>query len=318
MERVLIVHDAGDDTHRAPHVHPERPERTRAVLGALRSSASHAALDFERAVAAPRAALTRVHTAGHVTRVERLCAAGGGWLDDDTYATAQSFDVAARAVGAAVRAARAAADGVCTAAFAVCRPPGHHAESDRAMGFCLFDQVAVAADDLVHSGRAARVFVLDFDVHHGNGTQEIFWERGDVFYASLHQSPCYPGTGHAHERGAGDGVGATLNLPLPPGSGSDAWLAALDEAVLPAIERFAPDVLLFSAGFDAHRADPLAECRLESATYHELTRRVLDAARPSTRGRVASVLEGGYDLAALGESALAHVEALLAGGARVP
>ncbi|MEZ5978504.1 MAG: histone deacetylase [Planctomycetota bacterium] len=180
------------------------------------------------------------------------------------------------------------------------------------MGFCLLDQIAIAADDLIVTGRASRVFVFDFDVHHGNGTQNAFWERGDVFYASMHQSPCYPGTGARHEIGRGDGEGTTLNVPLAPGTGPEEWLAALDELVVPAIEDFRPDVLLFSAGFDAHRADPLAQCELESATFYEITRRACEAARPTTKGRAASVLEGGYDLTALGESACAHVEALMA------
>jgi acetoin utilization deacetylase AcuC-like enzyme len=311
MSELLVLEDDDDGAHRADHAHPERPERTRAVLGALKRAAFAKRLVFEQARAATEAELCSVHTAEHVEHVRRTCAAGGGWLDEDTYATARSFEIAARAAGAALRAVRAVSSGEARAAFAVCRPPGHHAESRRAMGFCLFDQVAIAAQELVRTRAAERVFVLDFDVHHGNGTQEIFWSRGDVFYASLHQSPCYPGTGAAHEIGEGKGSGATLNLPLAPGTGPAEWLRAIEERVLPAIERFQPQFLLFSAGFDAHRADPLAECRLESATYFELTQRVLEAAAPFTRGKVASVLEGGYDLVALSESAAAHAEALL-------
>ncbi|QDU85248.1 Histone deacetylase-like amidohydrolase [Planctomycetes bacterium Pla163] len=313
----LVVLDGGDGPHRAsdgrrPIPHAERPERTRAVEDVLRGAAFADRLVFEAAPLAERDLVTRVHSPRHVEAIERRCASGGGWFDSDTYCAPESFDIALRAVGAAVRAARAVTDGEYASAFAACRPPGHHAERDRPMGFCLFDQVAVCVEDLVATGRASRVFVLDFDVHHGNGTQHLFEERADVFYASLHQSHCFPGTGAAHERGVGAGAGATLNVPLPAGSGPDLWLRALDEQVLPALASFAPDVLVFSAGFDGHRADPLASCELESATFGEITRLALDAARPSTGGRAVSVLEGGYELTALGESAAAHVEALLA------
>jgi len=313
---LLVLLDPADAEHRAtdggrPVPHAERPERTRAVEAALRRSAFADRLAFAGAPAAERAQLEAVHPGAFLDALERHCARGGGWIDPDTFATTASFEVARRAAGAAVLATRAVLDGRASAAFAACRPPGHHAESDRAMGFCLVNGVAAAAQDAIASGRAERVFVFDFDVHHGNGTQAIFEARADVFYASLHQGACFPGTGAADERGRGAGIGATLNRPLAPGSNDADWLAAFEREVAPALAAFAPDLLLFSAGFDGHAADPLAACELDAHTYFELTRRALEVARPSTGGRVASVLEGGYDLDALGECACAHAEALL-------
>ena len=191
------------------------------------------------------------------------------------------------------------------------RPPGHHAEFDRAMGFCLFDHVAVAARWAQTERGLDRVAIVDFDVHHGNGTQHLFEADPSVFYASLHQAPLYPGTGAAEERGRGPGEGSTINCPLPPGSGGGPWRERLVERVLPALDDFGPDLLLISAGFDAHRDDPLAQCELVEDDYAALTAELVEFANRRAAGRVVSVLEGGYDLRALGASAVAHARELL-------
>ena len=195
-------------------------------------------------------------------------------------------------------------------AFVACRPPGHHAERDRAMGFCLYNHVAIAAEHLRRSHGLERVAILDWDVHHGNGTQHIFEKDPNVFYASLHQFPHYPGTGAASERGLADGEGATLNCPMDSGSGDSQWMASFESQIRPELEAFRPDFLLISAGFDAHRDDPLASCELTSAGFRELTRAALALAETSAKGRLVSLLEGGYDLTALADSALAHLEEL--------
>ncbi len=235
-------------------------------------------------------------------------------LDGDTNASGRSFEVATRAAGGLLLACERVLAGDWSNAFCAVRPPGHHAESDRAMGFCLFNNVAVAAAALRARG-LERVAIVDWDVHHGNGTQHLFEDDPSVFYASLHQWPLYPGTGAAEERGRGDGEGATLNAPMPAGSTDRDWLGVMEERVLPALEAFAPEFVLISAGFDAHRLDPLAGVELTEEGYRGMTRGLLDLARRTASGRVVSVLEGGYSLEGLSLSAAAHVGELVAGNA---
>jgi acetoin utilization deacetylase AcuC-like enzyme len=223
--------------------------------------------------------------------------------------SAGSVEAARRAAGAAVHAVDAVMDDGCVrAAFAAVRPPGHHAEPRRPMGFCLFNSVAVAA---LHSRRqwgTQRVAVVDFDVHHGNGTQAMFANDPDLFYGSSHQSPCYPGTGAASERGV---AGNVVNAPLPPGTGSAGFRAAWTDTILPELDRFAPSLLIISAGFDAHRADPLAQLRLDTADFAWITDELMEIAARHCAGRLVSVLEGGYDLEALAASAATHVRRLM-------
>jgi acetoin utilization deacetylase AcuC-like enzyme len=262
-------------------------------------------------VPATDAEIEAVHEPRYVAGVEAAIRRGARVLDEgDTTVGPRSAEIARLAAGSLLALARAVAAGELWRGFAAVRPPGHHAERDRAMGFCLLNSVAVAAAALRREG-LERVLVVDWDVHHGNGTQHLFEEDPSVFYFSVHQWPLYPGTGAASERGRGAGVGATLNCPLPPGAGDDAFLAVLRVDLAQAARAFRPDLVLISAGFDAHAADPLAALSVSTRAFGEATRIVRDLAEETAGGRLVSVLEGGYDLDALGASAAAHLAALL-------
>jgi acetoin utilization deacetylase AcuC-like enzyme len=288
--------------------HPEQPDRLRAIETAL---AERDWLGWERREA-PRATeeeLTLVHPRGHVERIRDLSRSGGGPIDADTFAGEASYEAALRAAGGACEMVRALLRGDAEVGFCAVRPPGHHAEPERAMGFCLFDNVAVAVALAIAELGLERVFVLDWDVHHGNGTADIFRRRDDVLFASIHQGGIFPGTGALADAGSGLGEGYTINLPVPAGSEEDLWLSLLEHVVLPAAAEFAPQLVLISAGFDAHRDDPLAECRLEASSFARMACQVRDAAR-GWRAPVGCVLEGGYDLPALAESTVATMAAL--------
>jgi acetoin utilization deacetylase AcuC-like enzyme len=274
------------------------------VLDAL--DAADLGLDRHAATEAAVADLERLHPADHVARL--LAAApdsGLRQLDADTVLSPGSVRAARLAAGAVIDAVRAVARGETARAFAAVRPPGHHAEPDTSMGFCLFSNVAVAAR-VAQSEGMARVAVIDFDVHHGNGTQAAFETDDSLFLGSIHQSPLYPGTGAASETG----VGNIVNVPVPPHAAREAWRGAFAGGLMPALEAFRPDLLLISAGFDAHRRDPLAHQSLEAEDFAWATRAVLEVARSRCGGKVVSSLEGGYDLEGLGRSAVAHVQAL--------
>ncbi len=299
------------EAHRPPGEHAERPERLHAVRERLATVCDAPRWDWFEPKPVERSALERVHTPAYVRSVLAACEAGPGWFDSDTYqAGPASLRAADLATGAVLEATDRVMAGELQRAFCAVRPPGHHAEADRAMGFCLWNSIAAAASHLREHHGLKRVFVLDWDVHHGNGTQAIFDQDPNVFFASLHQAPCYPGSGAAHEQGTGPGVGATLNLPQTPGSGPAEWLDAIERHVLPNLEAFDPDFVLVSAGFDAHRADPLAQVNIETETFEHFTRLVTEAADTLCAGRIVSVLEGGYDLSALADSVEAHVRAL--------
>jgi acetoin utilization deacetylase AcuC-like enzyme len=290
--------------HRPGTGHPESPERLQAVLDALDAAAL--GLDRRAATEAAVADLERLHPADHVARL--LAAApdsGLRQLDADTVLSPGSVRAARLAAGAVVDAVRAVARGETARAFAAVRPPGHHAEPGQSMGFCLFSNVAVAAR-VAQSEGMARVAVIDFDVHHGNGTQAAFESDDSLFLGSIHQSPLYPGTGAASETG----VGNIVNVPVPPHAAREAWRGAFAGGLMPALEAFRPDLILISAGFDAHRRDPLAHQSLEAEDFAWATRAVLEVARSYCGGKVVSSLEGGYDLEGLGRSAVAHVQAL--------
>jgi acetoin utilization deacetylase AcuC-like enzyme len=294
----FALHDTGRS-------HPERPRRLEAVLrGVAESGVVDDIVEFE-----PRDATTEelaaVHEQDYVARLERFCEAGGGFLDEDTVASKESARAARRAAGAGIDAAERMLRGEGEAAFLALRPPGHHAVPDKAMGFCLYNNVAVTAAALARTG--ARVVIVDWDAHHGNGTQDIFYENPDVLYVSLHQYPFYPGTGSFRETGAGLGEGATLNVPLPEGTTGDAYRAAFDLVIAPVTERFGPDWVLMSAGFDAHRADPLSDLGLTAGDFADLVRLSMALGPP---GRCIAFLEGGYDLGALETSVAGAVSAL--------
>jgi acetoin utilization deacetylase AcuC-like enzyme len=306
----LVRHEAfaRHDTGRG---HPERPARLAAIHARLEASGLLAEVDCLEPAPAPVAWIARVHDEGYVRAVERACAAGMRVLDaGDTVASEASYGAALIAAGGAVQAVDRVMDGTWGNAFVACRPPGHHAERAEAMGFCLFNNVAVAAAHLRAVRGLSRVAILDWDVHHGNGSQHAFEADPSVFYASLHQWPWYPGTGAADERGVGAGVGATLNCPQPAGSGDPEWLRALETQVIPALERFAPEFVLVSAGFDAHERDPLSSTRVSTEGFRRMTEMVHAFAASRCGGRVVSLLEGGYDLDALAESVEAHVAVL--------
>ena len=253
--------------------------------------------------------LMLVHSREHVERIRELSRSGGGAIDIDTVAGERSYEAALHAAGGACAMARALLAGEAEVGFSALRPPGHHAEPERAMGFCLFDSVAVAAALAIAELGVERVFILDWDVHHGNGTAEIFRRRSDVLFASIHQGGIFPGTGAREDTGSGPGEGCTLNLPVPAGSEEALWLALLEDEILPAAAQFQPQLVLISAGFDAHRDDPLAECRLDTSSFGHMAAVVGEAAR-GWRAPVGAVLEGGYALSALAESVVATMRAL--------
>ena len=288
--------------------HPERPDRLRVVLRALEDEAFQPLLR-EPAPLAERHDLRRVHPDGYIDVILKTVPPPGEHvrLDPDTAMSHGSAEAALRAAGGAVAAVDAVIDGRARAGFVATRPPGHHAEPDRPMGFCLFSNAAIAALHARARG-LRRIAVVDFDVHHGNGTQAVFGPDPDLFYGSSHQHPCYPGTGMARERGI---AGNVVNAPLPPGAGGAAFRAAWVDRVLPALDRFAPELLIVSAGFDAHAADPLAELNVGLADFAWLTTELVGIADRHARGRIVSVLEGGYDLTALAASAAVHVRGLM-------
>jgi acetoin utilization deacetylase AcuC-like enzyme len=304
---LLYVHEAFG-RHETPVGHPERAERYAAIEKALLAPAFDA-LVRKGALPAQRAAIERVHRKEFV---DALFAAspddGMVRLDPDTTMGPHSLDAALRAAGAAIDAVDQIFAGAATNAFVAARPPGHHAPPDRAMGFCLFNTAAIAAMHARAMHGARRVAVVDFDVHHGNGTEDAFWHDETAFYASSHQWPQYPGTGRASDRGAFDNI---ANAPLATGAGGKEFRAAWGERLLPALADFQPDIVVISAGFDAHRADPLGGLQLVEDDFAWITREILAVARDACGARVVSVLEGGYDLAALARSAGAHVAGLM-------
>ncbi len=299
--------------HDPGHEHPERAERLLAIEERLRAAGTWDELAHEEARPASRADLERIHPASYLERVERRIALGADWVDSpDANVSRSSWQAALCAAGGALQAVERVQAGTWKNAFVAVRPPGHHAEENLAMGFCLLNNVAVAARYLQAVHGLERIAIVDWDVHHGNGTQHLFERDPSVFYASLHEYPHYPGTGSANERGLGAGEGTTLNCPMSARSGEREWLGALETRILPALEAFRPQFVLVSAGFDAHRRDPLSSTELTERSFSLLSARVLELARNHASGRLVSVLEGGYDLDALARSVEAHLSELAA------
>lgn len=305
---LLFTHPSMLD-HGVPPGHPERPERLEAVLAGL----ADLRLETREAPWASRSAIERVHPSAYVSAIEAVFPKRGEGLialdTGDTFLSDGSREAAWRAAGAVTAAVDAVMGGEDSTAFCAVRPPGHHAEPAQAMGFCVFNSIAVGALHALEAHGAARVCVIDFDVHHGNGTQATAMREPRLLFASTHQSPLYPGTGRAEDRGPADNV---VNAPLPPGAGSAAWRRSMETRVAPAIDAFRPELVLVSAGFDAHRADPLAEMALEDDDYAWAGAVLKEAAGAHARGRIVASLEGGYDLRALASASRAFVTALIA------
>jgi acetoin utilization deacetylase AcuC-like enzyme len=308
---VLYLHHSSSFEHdprsHAPE-HPDTPELLQAVEAAM-AGAGWLGCERVEAPSATASELELVHTPTHVRTIAELCAAGGGRIDADTAVGEASYGAALHAAGASCEMVRALIDGAASSAFCALRPAGHHAERDAAMGFCLFNNVGVAAELAIQELGVGKVLILDWDVHHGNGTAEIFRRRADVLFASIHQADLFPGTGAVSDPGSGSGLGYTINVQVPKGSDGEVWLSVLEHVIVPAALEFEPELVLISAGFDAHRADPLGDCVLESGSFAQMACQVRDLAA-EVGAPVGAVLEGGYDAAALAECVLATVAAL--------
>jgi acetoin utilization deacetylase AcuC-like enzyme len=307
MTTLLLSHPACLD-HLTPPGHPERPDRLRAVNQIL----AEKRFDPLVRVEAPEGNLddvTLCHSEAYVTELRSVAPSSGMvYIDGDTSMSPGTWEAVMRGVGGAVAATDAVMNGKHNNAFVAVRPPGHHAEKATPMGFCFFDNAAIAARHAQRKYGISRAAVIDFDVHHGNGTQDIFWADKSVMYCSTHQMPLFPGTGASGERGEHDTI---VNAPLRPEDGSAKFRAAFDNVILPQLKKFAPELVIISAGFDAHRRDPLANINLDAADFGWVTQKLMDIADASAEGRIVSVLEGGYDLQGLQESVAAHVTALM-------
>jgi acetoin utilization deacetylase AcuC-like enzyme len=295
--------------------HPDTPARIEAIESAL---GFHDWLGCERllAPAATEAELELVHTPAHVEFIRNVCLDGGGRIDADTFVGKASYEAALHAAGGACAMVRALVAGEASTAFCGLRPSGHHAEHDLAMGFCLFNNIAIAAELAVRELGVHRVFVLDWDVHHGNGTAEFFRRRSDVLFASIHQVGLFPGTGALSDAGSGDGFGYTINIPVPRRSDEEVWLSVLEHVLIPVALEFKPELILISAGFDGHHADPLGECRLDDSSFAQMACQVRELA-DRVSAPVGAVLEGGYEPAVLADCVTATIEALDGKGASV-
>jgi acetoin utilization deacetylase AcuC-like enzyme len=299
---VYLEHDTG--------YHPEQPGRLRAILSALEAYGLP-----ESKLLTPQPVdpgiLAKVHDLRYIAAVEKAARSGGGYWDLDTYISPASYDAAILAAGAATSVVDSAMSGA-TVPFALIRPPGHHALHASAMGFCLFNNIAVAAQHAIEKHDLERVLIVDWDVHHGNGTQDYFYNRADVLFLSTHQYPFYPGTGALHETGSGQGKGYTVNIPLPAGVGDEVYMRVFNEIVVPVAQRYRPQLILISAGYDAHVADPLGGMAVTTAGFAEmaLTLRTLANQLDECKGRLAAILEGGYNVQALATSVIATIAAL--------
>jgi acetoin utilization deacetylase AcuC-like enzyme len=304
MRRTAVLLERAFLEHENPPGHPERADRIAVLLDALEQLPDEGVVRI-----APRPAtldeLRAVHTREHIARIAATAGVAHTPFDADTQAGPRTYEIALLAAGGFLEVLDAILDGRADNGLALVRPPGHHAESDRAMGFCFFNNIAIGARHLRRRRGIRRVLIVDWDVHHGNGTQEIFYDDPSVFFVSIHEHPLYPGTGGARETGVGAATGTTLNVPLPPGSGDEDYVQAFDRIVEPACRRFAPEFVLVSAGFDPHARDPLASMEMTRDGFAELARRIQALADEHCGGRWAAVLEGGYDLVALRESVVA-------------
>jgi len=307
-----FLHDEIYLRHQTGTGHPEKPQRLAAIIRRLKANGLLSQLTALASAPASPEWLTAIHTPQYVERVRTSCKNGAPYLDSgDTPISSESYEVAVVAVGGVLSAIDAVMEGKVRNAFCAVRPPGHHALKDRAMGFCLFNNVAIAARYVQKRHNCHKVLIVDWDVHHGNGTQAAFYDDPTVLYFSVHRSPFYPGTGSEAEKGSGNGLGLTVNAPLAAGSGDKDYQRVFQEKLMPAAFAFHPDFVLISAGFDAHRDDPLGGMNLTAHGYGELTRMVKEISERCCNGRLVSVLEGGYGLEGLSESVEAHLRSLM-------
>ena len=314
MQELVYFYPKGHEAH-FQHGHPEKPERIETIRHSLERAGWWDQFPHLEPLPLTRDFLTKVHSSDYLDELEAACARGSN-LDGDTYTTPASWQLALNAAGGGIAVARAVWQRESRTGFALTRPPGHHATAQRGMGFCLLNNIALAAQDLLIPSEsdfppAERLAIIDLDLHHGNGTQDIFWQRPDVLYISTHQWPHYPGSGRLEETGAGMGKGYTANFPLPPFTGDQGFLTVMDELIIPLLDRFAPQILLVSFGFDVHWLDPLGQLMLTAEAYHLLITRLVSWADENCSGKIVLFLEGGYDLDAGGACAQAVVSALL-------
>ncbi|HYQ87874.1 MAG TPA: histone deacetylase [Bacteroidota bacterium] len=293
--------------HKTGPGHPERPERLRAIVSHLKEVRLASILEPISIEPASEDWISKVHTPAHIRFVRETCLQGGILDQGDTPVSKDSYEVALLAAGGVIAAVAAVLNGAMENAFCAVRPPGHHATRAESMGFCLFNNAAIGARYAQAGHGLSRVAIVDWDVHHGNGTQEIFYEDKSVFYISTHQYPFYPGTGSRTETGSGEGEGYTLNIPMSAGSGEKEYLDAFVGEILPALDRYRPELIIISAGFDAHRDDPLANINLSEDSFSKLTVLISESAGRNCNGKIVSILEGGYHLAALARSVEAHL-----------
>jgi acetoin utilization deacetylase AcuC-like enzyme len=309
MDDLAYFYPEGHAAHYEPE-HPERPERVEVIRAALQKAGLWEPFPKLSPLQIPGDLLKKVHSASYLNLLEMTCRREGH-LDMDTFTTQASWELAQRAAGGAAALASAIWEGKAKRGFALTRPPGHHAMRGQGMGFCLLNNIAIAAEYLIDHGTVKPIAIVDLDLHHGNGTQEIFWDRDEVFYISTHQSPFYPGTGNVEDIGEGKGAGWTANFPLPPGSGDSAFLTIMDELILPLLDLHAPQMILVSYGFDPHWLDPLGQLLLTADGYGKLILKLCNWADTHCDGKIGLILEGGYDLKAASSCSLAVVSAML-------
>ncbi len=296
------------DPSRLDPEHPDVPARIKAIEAAM-EQAGWPGCELREAPAATEDELALVHSPEHIEAIRALCVEGGRKIDDDTIVDGSSYRAASHAAGGACAMVRALVAGDADTGFCALRPAGHHAERERAMGFCLFNNVAIAAELAISRLEVGRILIVDWDVHHGNGTAEIFRRRADVLFASIHQADLFPGTGLVSDAGSGEGLGYTINVPVPKGSDEEVWLSVLEHVIIPAALQFKPRLVLISAGFDSHRDDPIGGCLLDSDSFAQMACHVREMAH-DVDAPVGAVLEGGYGLKALEESVVRTIEAL--------
>ncbi len=309
MDDLIYYYPHGHEAHYS-FGHPERPDRIDTIRQALKETGWWDGFPTIAPLVLSREIYEAVHAVDYLNTLEKACLEGH-WLDGDTYTTPESWQLALNAAGGSAAMAAAVWTGVARRGFALSRPPGHHACKRRGMGFCLMNNMALAAQYLVQELGAKRLAIIDLDLHHGNGTQEIFWTRSDVFFISVHQSPLYPGTGSLEEIGEADGKGYSVNIPLPPASGDQAYHMIIGRLILPLLSRYLPEMVLISLGYDPHWCDPLGHLRLSAAAYKQIMTQILEWVDRNCDGKLGIILEGGYDLRATAACAQATVAAIL-------